>query len=85
MIGGNEDKVTERTGEAIIRDFHKRLDRSRISVAIIAVRIYDVAASNEDGSFSANQTGRAVLFSFPAPMVGGETRDGLDGRLLIRF
>lgn len=55
--------------EAIICDFHKRLDRSRISVAIIAVRIYDVVASNEDGSLSANQTGRAVLFSFPASTV----------------
>lgn len=63
--GGNEDKVTERAGEDIIRDFHKRLDRWRISVAIIAVRMYDVAASNEDGSLSANQTGRAILFSFP--------------------
>lgn len=85
MIGDNEDKVTERAGEDIIRDFHKRLDRSRISVAIIAVRMYDVAASNEDGSLSANQTGRAILFSFPAPTVGGETREGLDGRPLIRF
>lgn len=65
MIEGNEDEVTEHAGKAIIRDFHKRLDRSRISVAIIAVRIYDVVASNEDGSLSANQTGR-VLFFFPA-------------------
>lgn len=84
MIEGNENKITGRIGEAIIRDFHKRLDRSRISVAIIAVRIY-VVVSNEDGSFSANQTGRAVLFSFPAPTVGGVTREGLDSRSLIRF
>lgn len=65
MIEGNEDEVTEHA-VAIIRDFHKRLDRSRISVAIIAVRIYDAVASNEDGSFSANQTGR-ILFFFPTP------------------
>lgn len=76
MMGGNEDKVTGRAGEAIIRDFHKRLDHPRISVAIIAVRIYDVAASNEDGSLSANQTRYAPLF-FPSC---GETREGERGR-----
>lgn len=89
MIEGNEVEVAGRAGEAIICDFHKRLDRSRISVAIIAVRMYDVAASNEDGSLSANQTER-VRFSFlfqlpPEPVGGGGTRERLAGRSLIRF
>ena len=96
MIEGNEAEVAGRAGEAIICDFHKRLDRSRISVAIIAVGIYDVAASNEDGSLSANQTER-VRFSFLFQLSSragrrrrrrrqrNSTRERLDGWSLIRF
>lgn len=58
--------LKSRTREVIICDFHKRLDRSRISVTIIAVKICDMTVSNEDGSLSANQTRCASLFSFSA-------------------
>lgn len=63
--------------EVIIYNFHKRLDRLRISVAIIAVKICDAAVSNEDRSLFANQTKmRVSLFH--------KTREGLDKRALSR-
>lgn len=67
MIEGNEKKLLNSCiKEVIIYDFHKRLNRLRISVAIIAVKICDAAVSNEDRSLSANQTKCASLFSFSA-------------------
>lgn len=70
--------------EVIIYDFHKRLDRLRISVAIIAVKICNAAVSNEDRSLFANQTKCASPFSFSARQSSIKLEKILDNRALIR-
>lgn len=65
MLEGSEKKLLNSCiKEVIIYNFHKRFDRLRISVAIIAVKICNAAVNNEDRSLSANQTKCASPFSF---------------------
>lgn len=80
MIEGNEDEVTEHVEEAIIHDFHKRLDRLRISVAALSLSGYTMwwLVMKTDRFLRIKRDGFFFFLSH-------ETREGVDSRPLIRF